>query len=136
MANTVHIGNVTFTYPLFWTNKGTVVTAGSRTRTRDGGMVIVWGVSTSQAYKETTLLCRWEAKAQIDAIRAMAGTGALYEADFEGTGALCYVRIPHDAIKDDDVKHFEWGDETVHAHVTGHDTDKYNGKITVIIEAA
>ena len=125
------IGGVTFAYPLAWVDKNAPVRVGSQTRTRDGSMVVIFPKATSQEYRNAKLLFRWTPKADVETLESYCGTGAEYAADIEGTGESQTIIFPHDAVAS--WKHFDFGDETIHAHVEGKDTDKYDGELNVII---
>lgn len=132
MANDPTIGGVTFTYPLAWVDKNTPVRVGSQTRTRDGSLVMIFPKTTDQTYRNAKLLFWWVPKADVETLESYCGTGAEYSADIEGTGASQTIIFPHDAVAS--WQHFEYGTETVHAHVSGKDTDKYDGELKVIIK--
>lgn len=132
MAN-VTIGSVTFTYALFWTNKGEQVVIGSKRRTRSGNLVTLTVENPSQGYKEAKLIFDWLPKEDIDTLIGYWRAGGTYTANFEG-GSSCTVRFdPQNGVKE--WKHEVWGERTVHAYVEGEETDIYYGELNLIIEA-
>ena len=126
-----YIGGVDFPYPLAWPNKNERVKIGSRTRTRNGDMVILFPKNTSQTYREARLLFEWVPRASIDILESYCGTGATYTADIEADGTTRTLMFPHDAVKK--WEHEKFGDTAVHAQIESQLTDLYHGELNVII---
>jgi hypothetical protein len=131
MAANAYIGPVNFTYPLFWLNKGSVVSIGSDTECRDGNIVMLRGTPIATAPVKAILKYTWATLAQVNQLRTMAQLGGTYSADFEASGETYSVIIAKGGVADPENDAYE--KETVHDHVEGTRQDIYNGEITVYI---
>ena len=132
----VHIGPVTFPYPLMWANKNDPVVIGSSRRTRGGNVVTLTGENPSQSHRRAKLYFAWLPWSSLETLKSMWRLGGTYSADFEGEGDTYTVRFdPDKGVVD--WKHEVRGDRAVHARYAGAaHNDIYGGELNLIIETS
>ena len=130
-----YIGTVLFDFPLVWANIAEPVILGADVRTRSGAVASVRAASPSQANRMVKLFFSWVPYSDVEALKDMWRSGAVYPAKIEDTVATIYnIRF----LVQDGVTNITHAGDGVEKEapkdiLAGTSTDLWNGELNLVI---